>query len=45
MPPRLPELRAGRDLALEAAERALLERSVPHPSPVRGLTSPQPPLA
>ncbi len=45
VPPRLPELRAGRDLALEAAERALLERSVPQPSPVRGLTGPRPPLA
>jgi hypothetical protein len=41
----LPELRAGRDLALEAAERALLERSMPQPSPVRDLTSPRPPLA
>jgi carboxyl-terminal processing protease len=45
MPPRLPELRAGRDLALEAAERALLERSVPQPYPGWGLASPRPPLA
>jgi carboxyl-terminal processing protease len=45
VPPRLPELRAGRDLALEAAERALLERSAPKPSSVRGLTGPRPPLA
>jgi carboxyl-terminal processing protease len=44
-PPGLPELRAGRDLALEAAERALLERSMPQPSPVLDLTSPRPPLA
>jgi C-terminal processing protease CtpA/Prc len=44
-PPRLPELRAGRDIALEAAERALLEPSMPQPSPVRDLTSPRPPLA
>jgi carboxyl-terminal processing protease len=44
-PPRLPELRAGRDLALEAAERALLARSTPQPSPVRDLTGPGRPLA
>ncbi|MGB3429278.1 MAG: S41 family peptidase [Burkholderiaceae bacterium] len=29
VPPGVPELRAGRDRALEAAERALLERSLP----------------
>jgi len=44
-PPRLPELRAGRDLALEAAERALLERSALPPSLVRDLTGRRPPLA
>jgi carboxyl-terminal processing protease len=44
-PPRLPELRAGRDLALEAAERALLERSESQPPTVRSLTGSRPPLA
>ena len=32
VPPGVPELRAGRDRALEAAERALLERSLPQRS-------------
>jgi carboxyl-terminal processing protease len=44
-PPRLQELRAGRDLALEAAERALLERASAPPAAVRSLTGPRPPLA
>jgi len=45
VPPSLQELRAGRDPALEAAERALLERATARPSAVRVLTSPRPPLA
>jgi carboxyl-terminal processing protease len=35
MPPGIAELRAGRDRALEAAERALLERSLPQRSPTQ----------
>ncbi|MGZ8274532.1 MAG: S41 family peptidase [Burkholderiaceae bacterium] len=45
MPPGVPELRAGRDRALESAERALLERSLHPPSPVLGLTGHLAPLA